>query len=184
MSSAYALTNPLVLLVNKPREDFTREYLVHVIEGKRIERITFHYTALDGKLKELKLPIANRYQAERILADGERVDGSSLFRGMVHGDGSLSVEAKKVIGGLCEYADLLTALGNTESAAYLRLVPNQEAPTRVCWSDSNRSAMIRVPLGWSKVDNLAHSLNAPQRLLLKQSSGPPVYGLGARVFPR
>lgn len=48
---------------------------------------------------------------------------------MVHGDGSLSVEAKKVIGGLCEYADLLTALGNTESAAYLRLVPNQEAPT-------------------------------------------------------
>ena len=49
----------------------------------QIERITFHYTALDGEYKELKIPIGNRYQAERILADGERVDGSSLFKGMV-----------------------------------------------------------------------------------------------------
>lgn len=31
----------------------------------------------------MKLPISNHYQAERILADGERVDGSSLFKGMV-----------------------------------------------------------------------------------------------------
>ena len=29
------------------------------------------------------LPITNRLQAERVLAEGERVDGSSLFKGMV-----------------------------------------------------------------------------------------------------
>src|SRR5512142_1984394 len=81
--SPYALTNPISLIVDKPREQFTREDLIRVIEEKQIERITFHYTALDGKYKELKIPIANRYQAERILADGERVDGSSLFKGMV-----------------------------------------------------------------------------------------------------
>src|SRR6476620_2471877 len=80
---AYALTNPISLIVEKEREEFTREDLVKVIEERQIERITFRYTALDGKLKELKIPIANRCQAERILADGERVDGSSLFKGMV-----------------------------------------------------------------------------------------------------
>ena len=88
MSTHYTLKNPISLIVDKPRKDLTREDLLKVIEVKKIERITFHYTALDGKLKELKLPIANRYQAARILTDGERVDGSSLFKGMV--DVSLS----------------------------------------------------------------------------------------------
>lgn len=371
MDQKYALTNPISLIVDKPREAFTRADLIRVIEEKQIERITFHYTGLDSKLKELKIPIANRLQAERILADGERVDGSSLFKGMVdvalsdlyvvpvyktaflnpfeegsldficryitdngelapfaldnilknanalfeentgyefyalgeleffllanpannlypapkqrgyhaagpfvktgrvvdeimrhitqitgsvkyahsevgyvesvrsnldeikgmqaeqleieflptpvveaadntilarwlirniayrHGcvatfapkleegvagngfhfhmelrknginvmtddEGNLTEPARKMIGGLCTYADSLTAFGNTVSAAYLRLVPNQEAPTRICWSDRNRSAMIRVPLGWSKINNLAQLLNPHQ----------------------
>lgn len=368
----YALTNPVSLIVDKHREDFTRKDLIHVIEEKQIERITLHYTALDGKLKELKIPIANKLQAEHILADGERVDGSSLFKGMVdtalsdlyvvpvyktaflnpfdsnsldflcrylmhdgslalfspdniltnahslfkertgltlhalgelefyllnvpataiymtakqHGyhasapfiktgkvldemvryitqitgsvkyahsevgyldrvrsdleeikdkqaeqleieflptsieeagdnlvlarwlirnvafknncvatftpkleegvagngmhvhvellkdgvnqmldnKGDISQLARKLIGGLCTYADSLTAFGNTVSSAYLRLVPNQEAPTRICWSDFNRSAMIRVPLGWSKVTDLGQKLNPQQK---------------------
>ncbi len=371
-SCKYALDNPISLLVDKPREDFTREDLIRVIEEKQIERITLHYTGLDGRYKELKVPISSRMQAERILANGERVDGSSLFKGMVdnalsdlyvvpvyksaflnpfdepsleltcrylsregslmpfapdsilhraaelfrknsgcdlwalgelefflcgeansslyplpkqrayhasapfvksgevlneivhhlmritgrikyahsevgcidsvrsdlpelkgkaaeqleveflpapiedagdflvlarwlirnvayrHGllatfspkieegvagnglhihmearrdgrnvmieDGALSPTARKIIGGLCTYADTLTAFGNTVSSAYLRLVPDQEAPTRICWSDCNRSAMIRVPLGWSKLDDLARSLN-PQQVL-------------------
>lgn len=78
---------------------------------------------------------------------------------MTDNGGRLSDIARKVIGGLCTYADSLTAFGNTVSSAYLRLVPNQEAPTRICWSDLNRSAMIRVPLGWSGGSNLAHILN-------------------------
>ncbi|OQY27697.1 MAG: glutamine synthetase [Candidatus Cloacimonetes bacterium 4572_55] len=372
MYQSYELENPLSKIIDKPRENFTREDLIHVIEKENIERITFHYTALDGKLKELKLPFSNRHQAERILAEGERVDGSSLFKGMVdvsvsdlyvvplyktaflnplergsldfvcryltkegelapfaldtilhrantlfrertnlefytlgelefylishqrsgdypspkqrgyhsaapfskkgrvlnemlteitkitgnikyahsevgcikdvhsdlrelkgmhaqqmeveflpapveesadnlviarwmirniasrHGciatftpkleedaagngmhvhmqlrqngknvmtdtDGDLSEKARMMIGGLCHYADSLMAFGNTVSSAYLRLVPNQEAPTRVCWSNSNRSAMIRTPLGWSTVNNLAKILN-PQQL--------------------
>jgi glutamine synthetase len=369
--SVYALTNPICLLVDKPREEFTREDLLKVIEQKQIERITLHYTALDGKYKELKVPISSRLQAERLLADGERVDGSSLFKGMVEstisdlyvaplyksaflnpfsepsleitcryltregnlvpfapytilqnaaslfrrnsgcelwalgeleffllsdsatnlyplprqrgyhasgpfvksgavldemvrhlmqitgaikyahnevggidkvrsdldeikgksaeqleieflpapiedaGDylvlarwlirnvayrhgymatfapkieegvagngfhvhmevrrdghnamlhmGVLSEAARRVIGGLCTYADSLTAFGNTVSSAYLRLVPNQEAPTRICWSDMNRSAMIRVPLGWAQTEDLAASLNPQQK---------------------
>lgn len=364
----YALSNPLCRILDKTQDQFTRNDMIDIIEKKNIERITFHYTALDGKLKELKIPVTGRAVAERILAEGERVDGSSLFKGMVdtglsdlyvvpvyrtaflnpfddnsldficrylgpdgnpapfamdnvlhsanelfkkncglelhamgelefyllsrdgeamyhaskqkgyhasapfvksgpilnemvrhisqitgfvkyahsevgyvehvfsqsdeirgrqgeqleieflptaitdaadhlvlarwlirniaHRNGcvatfapkieegvagsglhihmelirngknimrntqaELSVEAKKVIGGLCVYADTLTAFGNTTAASYLRLVPDQEAPTRVCWSDLNRSAMIRVPLGWSKTQHLARRLN-------------------------
>ena len=380
MHPQYALTNPISLLVDKPREQFTRKDLLAVVGQKQIERITFHYTALDGKLKELKLPIANPTQAERILADGERVDGSSLFKGMVDAalsdlyvvpvyktaflnpfdpgsldficryltrdgamapfaldtilqnasaffrkktgmelhamgeleffllsepvsrmylsprqkgyhasgpfvktggildemvrsiaqitgavkyahsevgyvesvrsdleeirgkqaeqmeieflptpveeaadalvlsrwlirniayqrgavatftpkleegvagngfhvhmelrknganamtdqNGLLTPAARKVIGGLCTYADSLTAFGNTVSSAYLRLVPNQEAPTRICWSDMNRSAMIRVPLGWSKLSNLARVLNPGETEPLEAGEG-------------
>jgi glutamine synthetase len=358
-------------MLDKPRDAFTREDMLRVIEERQIERITFHYTALDGKLKELKLPLANREQADRILADGERVDGSSLFKGLVDvavsdlyvvpvyrtaflnpfdkgsldfvcrymtgegelapfaldnilakaailfrertglelyalgeleffllsepgmhiyakarqrgyhaaapfiktgpvvnemiyhitqitgavkyahsevgsidslpsdleeikgkqaeqleveflptpveeaGDnlvvarwlirniayrhnsvatftpklaegaagnglhvhmelrkdgqnimtdeaGRLTDEARQLIGGLCSYASSLTGFGNTVSSAYLRLVPNQEAPTRVCWSDLNRSALIRVPLAWTKRHNLAKAINPQQ----------------------
>jgi glutamine synthetase len=81
---------------------------------------------------------------------------------MVNEDGRLSPQARQLIGGLCTYADSLTAFGNTVSSAYLRLVPNQEAPTRICWSDMNRSAMIRVPLGWSQVSHLAGCVNPQQ----------------------
>lgn len=372
MKQRYALTNPISSILGKPREDFTREDLIRVIEERNIEKITLRYVALDGKLKELKIPFANRYQAERILADGERVDGSSLFRGVVDvaksdlyvvpvyktaflnpfdatsldfvcryftsdgemapytwdnvlhkadelfrkgsglelyamgelefflvggprssaypaqrqggyhasapfvksgaildemvrcltqvtgavkyahsevgyieklqssseeldgkmaeqmeielfpspvdeaadhavlarwiirnvahihdcvatfapkieegvagngmhfhlefmddgrnvmsgDDGKLSSNAKRLIGGLCAYADALTAFGNTVPAAYLRLVPDQEAPTRICWSDMNRSALIRVPLSWSKVSDLSLRVNPQQK---------------------
>ena len=88
MNNPLALTNPISLLVDKPREAFTRADFLNVIAQKQIERITFHYTGLDSKLKELTLPIASIQQAERILADGERVDGSSIFKGLV--DVSLS----------------------------------------------------------------------------------------------
>jgi len=368
MKYNYALSNPLSVLLNKEKADFNKEDLLKVIEEKQIERITFHYTALDGQLKELKIPVINRKQADIILSGGERVDGSSLFKGLVdssvsdlyvvpvyktafinpfdssslniicrymdqHGElapfaldnilhksanffkekhglelyalgeleffllgdkssslfpskrqahyhatapffksgiilnemvryisqitnavkyahsevgfvestrsdieeirnksgeqleiefsptpieeaadnlvlarwlirnvaykhgcaatftpkieegvagngfhfhmelrkngknymvdseGKLNTEAKKLIGGLCTYADTLTAFGNTVSSAYLRLVPNQEAPTKICWSDLNRSAMIRVPLGWAGNDNLADKIN-------------------------
>jgi glutamine synthetase len=367
-SAPFALSNPLSQIIGKPPADFTRSDILKVVEASRIERITFHYTAVDGKLKELSIPAMDRLQLETILAEGERVDGSSLFKGMVdmalsdlyvvpqyrtaffnpfdegsldfvcryldkdgvpaaftsdnilaraasifrkatglelnalgelefflltdpvggafptepqrgyhgsapfvkngpilremvrhiaritgavkyahsevgivervrsdiaeidgrlaeqyeveflprpveemaddlvigrwiirntafkHGavatftpkieegiagnglhfhleltrsgrnimrgpDGKLSTEARKLIGGLCEYADSLTAFGNTVSSAYLRLVPHQEAPTRVCWSDLNRSALIRVPLGWADVAGLAKAVN-------------------------
>ena len=72
--------------------------------------------------------------------------------------GSLSERARRLIGGMVRFAGSITAFGNTCAASYLRLVPGQEAPTRVFWSDNNRSAMIREPLGW--VNSSAMDLKA------------------------
>lgn len=67
-------------------------------------------------------------------------------------DGSgLTDDARKLIAGLLLSAGSLTAFGNTVPTSFLRLVPNQEAPTRVCWGYRNRSALVRVPLGWEGV---------------------------------
>ena len=369
MDSVTALMNPLINLLDKPRQQFTRADLIKVIQKLEIRTLTFHYTGWDGKLKELRLPFANLNQAERLLAEGERVDGSSLFKGLVEAGGSdlyvipvyrsaflnpflegsldffcrfvnregelapyapdnillktaqrlhettgfelhalgelefylisapaddlypaarqsgyhaaapfvkhkalvddmalklaqitgavkyahgevgyipgiqselielngkhaeqyeiegllrpieetadnvvlgkwlirnlaaqqgvlatfapkleegvagsglhfhlalkkdnrnamlnpnkqaLSVPAKKLIGGLCRHAAVLSAFGNTVASSYLRLVKNQEAPTQICWSDMNRHALIRVPLAWQSVTNLSNIVN-------------------------
>ena len=68
MPESLALANPLTVLLDKERSDFTRADLLRVVKEKSIERLTFHYTSLDGKLRELKLPFADHDQAERILA--------------------------------------------------------------------------------------------------------------------
>jgi len=368
MAEVFALANPLCELLGKERTEFTRADLLKVVQTKGIERFTFRYTGGDGRLKELRLPFSNMKQADRILAAGERVDGSSLFKGFVdagasdlyvvpvyrsafvnpfdatsldficrfldrdgrrapftpdnilalaherfrqqtglelwalaepefyliaqnrgehyvpprqggchaaapcfkssevvnemlrhlsritgaikyahsevgfieaiasdeaqlqgrraeqheiefhshpieemgdfmsiaqwiirkiaysHGiiatfapkieegiagngyhvhlelmkdgrnvmtgpEGRLSQAALKLVGGLTTYAPTISAFGNTVATSYRRLVPNQEAPTRICWSDSNRSVLIRVPLGWSVGADLARIIN-------------------------
>jgi glutamine synthetase len=73
---------------------------------------------------------------------------------MNDGDGALSDDALRLIGGLLRQATTLTGFGNTVAASFLRLVPGQEAPTRVCWGYHNRASLIRVPLNFA----------APQRL--------------------
>jgi glutamine synthetase len=87
-------------------------------------------------------------------------DGTNMMAGP---DGTLTAEALKLIGGLVYFAPSLSAFGNTVASAFLRLVPNQEAPVRICWSDSNRSALIRVPLGWSETPNLAPRVNPTEK---------------------
>ncbi len=76
----------LIELLDKSPADFKRDDFLRVIEERGIERITFHYTALDGRLKELKIPVLGKNQVQNILSAGERVDGSSLFKGIVDAD--------------------------------------------------------------------------------------------------
>jgi len=71
--------------------------------------------------------------------------------------------AKKMIAGILDKAQSLTAFGNTIPTSYLRLVPHQEAPTMVCWGDSNRSVLVRVPLGWIAKTNMIKDVNPQER---------------------
>ncbi len=71
----------------------------------------------------------------------------------------LSVYAEKLICGLLKSAKALTAFGNTIPISYLRLVPHQEAPVKICWGYRNRSALVRVPLGWNIDKNMSSVIN-------------------------
>ena len=82
-------------------------------------------------------------------------DGNSVT---VEG-GQLSDTARRAIAGLLLLAPSITAFGNTVPVSYFRLVPHQEAPTNVCWGYSNRSALIRVPLGWTSTKNMCAAAN-------------------------
>lgn len=74
-------------------------------------------------------------------------------------DNKLSSLAKRMIAGILDSADALTAFGNTIPTSYLRLVPHQEAPTYICWGDRNRSVVVRVPLGWTGANNMIADAN-------------------------
>lgn len=76
----------------------------------------------------------------RLMKDGQNVT--------LGADGKLSEEARRAIAGLMKMAPSITAFGNKTPVSYFRLVPHQEAPTNVCWGDCNRSALVRVPLGF------------------------------------
>lgn len=78
-------------------------------------------------------------------------------------DVGLTDIAKKLIAGVLTHAQSLTAFGNTIPTSYLRLVPHQEAPTMVCWGDSNRSVLVRVPLGWIAKTNMIKDANPQER---------------------
>ena len=71
--------------------------------------------------------------------------------------GELSDEALALVGSLLTHAPELTAFGSTVAASFLRLVPGQEAPTRICWGHRNRAGLVRVPLdfgGTARLDQL------------------------------
>lgn len=80
-------------------------------------------------------------------------------KNMMVENGKLSDTAKKMVAGILDAADALTAFGNTIPISYLRLVPHQEAPTNICWGERNRSVVIRVPLGWIGAEYMVQHAN-------------------------
>jgi glutamine synthetase len=80
-------------------------------------------------------------------------------RNLMVENGKLSDIARLMIAGILDLSKALTAFGNTIPTSYLRLVPHQEAPTKVCWGDRNRSVLVRVPLGWVGASNMIRDAN-------------------------
>jgi glutamine synthetase len=90
-------------------------------------------------------------------------DGKNM---MVSGS-KLSDDARRMIAGILDLSEALTAFGNTIPTSYLRLVPHQEAPTNICWGDRNRSVLIRVPLGWTGGLGMIHDANPQDKSEMK-----------------
>jgi glutamine synthetase len=74
---------PLVRCLGKPPEEWRRRDLLDYCLSHDVRVVNLRYPGLDGKLKELRLPVTSRPYLERVLAAGERVDGSNLFPGLL-----------------------------------------------------------------------------------------------------
>jgi len=73
-------------------------------------------------------------------------DGKNVI---VNPNGTLSSEARKMIGGILKFAPSLSAFGNPTPVSYLRFIAHKESPMHICWSARNRLALIRIPLWWN-----------------------------------
>lgn len=70
--------------------------------------------------------------------------GKNIFYD-VDADMQLSLTCKKWISGLINHCREIALLTNPSVNSYKRLVSGYEAPIYACWSDANRSSLIRIP---------------------------------------
>ena len=71
-------------------------------------------------------------------------DGASAI---TDGDG-INDTGRRLIAGLLSAAKPLTAFGNTVPTSYLRFVEGDESPEGICWGETDRTGLVRVPLAW------------------------------------
>ncbi|HKM02492.1 MAG TPA: type I glutamate--ammonia ligase [Bacilli bacterium] len=57
----------------------------------------------------------------------------------------LSLTARKWVTGILKHTRSFTLITNPIVNSYKRLIPGYEAPVYACWSDANRSSLIRIP---------------------------------------
>ena len=71
-------------------------------------------------------------------------DGASAI---VDDDG-INDTARRLVAGYLSAAKALTAFGNTVPTSYLRFADGDESPEGICWGETDRTGLVRVPLAW------------------------------------
>ncbi len=56
--------------------------------------------------------------------------------------------ARRLVAGYLSTARALTAFGNTVATSYLRFTEGDESPEGICWGETDRTGLVRVPLAW------------------------------------
>jgi glutamine synthetase len=64
----------------------------------------------------------------------------------------MSETARYFGGGIIDHAYALAAIVAPTTNSYRRLVPGYEAPVYIAWSTSNRSAIIRIPSHFKRIE--------------------------------
>lgn len=112
-------------------------------------------------------------------------DGQNVFYDK-QGKHELSDVAYNFIGGLLTYAKQFTAITNPLVNSYKRLVPGYEAPCYVSYSNSNRSAMIRIPASRGQGTRVeVRSVDATANVYLAMATllGAGLTGVEQRIIP-
>ncbi len=73
---------------NKQPQNMQRSDILDYIQKNDIDTIYFQYIDLEGEIREILIPINSNEYAHRILASGERIDGSSIFNQIIPTGGS------------------------------------------------------------------------------------------------
>lgn len=78
----------------------------------------------------------------------------------IAGQSGITDTGRRLIAGYLMAAKGLTAFGNTVPTSYLRLADGEEAPEGICWGETDRTGLVRVPLAWCGgvlADMVAHA---------------------------
>jgi len=73
----------LAFQLGKPAAELQRSDIIAYIQQHGIQYLCFQYPDLENRLREVMIPVNSIEYAHRVLAAGERVDGSSIFKGII-----------------------------------------------------------------------------------------------------
>ena len=66
----------------------------------------------------------------------------------IMGPEGINDTGRRLIAGYLSAARALTAFGNTVPTSYLRFTDGEESPEGICWGETDRTGLVRVPLAW------------------------------------
>lgn len=99
------------------------------------------------------------------------------------GDGGLSETGRQFVGGLLEHADALTAVGTPTRNGFKRFGPGGFAPYSATWGYDNRMTALRVPAGYTRIENRIAAASANPHLLVAATLAAGIDGIRRDLDP-